>query len=230
MEKRIVTGILAHVDSGKTTLSEAMLFHSGDIRKMGRVDHQDAFLDTDLMEKERGITIFSKQAVMNLDGAQITLLDTPGHVDFSTEAERVLWVLDYAILVISGTDGVQSHTVTLWKLLKKHQISGGCVDFSSENFMEEVAVNDEERMEKFLETETLSDEDIRGMIFERKVFPCFFGSALKGDGVDIFLENFAKYTESFNPEKTPSAKVFKISDDEKGVRLTHTNGGKLQHP
>ena len=113
MEKRIVTGILAHVDSGKTTLSEAMLFHSGDIRKMGRVDHQDAFLDTDLMEKERGITIFSKQAVMNLTDAQVTLLDTPGHVDFSTEAERVLWVLDYAILVISGADGVQSHTVTL---------------------------------------------------------------------------------------------------------------------
>ncbi len=249
MDKRIVTGILAHVDSGKTTLSEAMLFHSGDIRKMGRVDHRDAFLDTDLMEKERGITIFSKQAVMNLGEAQVTLLDTPGHVDFSTEAERVLWVLDYAILVISGTDGVQSHTVTLWKLLKKHQIpvfvfvnkmdisekskstvmgnlqselSEGCVDFSAENFMEEVSVNDEELMEKFLETETLSDEDIRRKIFERKVFPCFFGSALKGDGIDVFLENFAKYTESFNAGKTPSAKAFKISDDEKGVRLTHT--------
>ena len=248
MDKRIVTGILAHVDSGKTTLSESMLFYSGDIRKMGRVDHQDAFLDTDLMEKERGITIFSKQAVMNFDGAQVTLLDTPGHVDFSTEAERVLWVLDYAILVISGTDGVQSHTVTLWKLLKKHQIpvfifvnkmdislksreevmsnlqselSGGCVDFSAENFMEEVSVNDEALMEKFLETEALSDKDIRTMIFERKVFPCFFGSALKGEGVDVFLDNFAKYTESFSPEKTSSAKVFKISEDEKGVRLTH---------
>ena len=229
MEKRIVTGILAHVDSGKTTLSEAMLFHTGDIRKMGRVDHKDAFLDTDLMEKERGITIFSKQAVMQLDDAKVTLLDTPGHVDFSAEAERVLWVLDYAILVISGTDGVQSHTVTLWKLLKKHQIpvfifvnkmdiseksreevmenlraelSGGCVDFSDSNFMEEVAVNDEELMESFLETEVLSDDDIQSAIFERKVFPCFFGSALKGEGVDEFLSAFAKYTRSFASEKT----------------------------
>ncbi len=248
MEKRIVTGILAHVDSGKTTLSEAMLYSSGDIRKMGRVDHQDAFLDTDLMEKERGITIFSKQAVMTLGDAQVTLLDTPGHVDFSTEAERVLWVLDYAILVISGTDGVQSHTATLWKLLKKHQIpvfifvnkmdislkskeeimdnlrtelSGGCVDFTSDNFMEEVAVNDEELMEKFLETETLSDKEVRRTVFERKVFPCFFGSALKGEGVEKFLSAFAKYTESFSSKKSTGGRVFKISEDERGVRLSH---------
>ncbi len=247
-EKRIVTGILAHVDSGKTTLSEAMLYSSGNIRKMGRVDHQDTFLDTDLMEKERGITIFSKQAVMNLDGAQVTLLDTPGHVDFSTEAERVLWVLDYAILVISGTDGVQSHTVTLWKLLKKHQIPvfifvnkmdislksrkeimdnlrtelpGGCVDFTSDNFMEEAAVNDEELMDKFLETEALEEADIQTAIFERKVFPCFFGSALKGEGVEEFLSAFANYTRSFASEETQGARVFKISDDEKGNRLTH---------
>ena len=249
MEKRIVTGILAHVDSGKTTLSEAMLFQSGDIRKMGRVDHQDAFLDTDLMEKERGITIFSKQAVMNLGEAQVTLLDTPGHVDFSTEAERALWVLDYAILVISGTDGVQSHTVTLWKLLKKHQIpvfifvnkmdislktreeimdnlrtnlSSECTDFASDSFIEDVALSDEELAEKYLETETVADADISRAIFERKVFPCFFGSALKGEGVEGFISAFAKYTENFSSEKNTGGRVFKISEDDKGTRLTHT--------
>ncbi len=255
-EKRIVTGILAHVDSGKTTLSEALLYHTGHIRTMGRVDHKNAFLDTDTMEKERGITIYAKQAVMETGGQQITLLDTPGHVDFSTEAERVLWVLDYAILVISGLDGVQSHTLTLWNLLKKHHIpvfifvnkmdislktkeemlvnlkenlSAECSDFVSDSFLEDVALTDEDLAEIYLETGEVKDEYIINAIYERKIFPCFFGSALKGEGVEEFLSAFAKYTADFSSEKSLGAKVFKISEDEKGARLTHLKitGGRL---
>jgi len=254
--KRIAMGILAHVDSGKTTLSEAMLYLSGDIRKMGRVDHKDTFLDTDAIEKERGITIFSKQAVMSLENMSVTLLDTPGHVDFSAETERVLWVLDYAILVISATDGVQSHTRTLWKLLESHgvgvfifvnkmdicekskeqlmeelkrELSDGCVDFESSNAMEEIAVCDENLMHQFLENDAIKKEDISSAIFERKVFPCFFGSALKNEGVEALTHAIGEYTSDFQNNKEFGAKVYKISDDEKGNRLTHMKitGGTL---
>ena len=249
-------GILAHVDSGKTTLSEAMLYLSGDIRKMGRVDNKDAFLDTDAIEKERGITIFSKQAVMNLNNIIVTLLDTPGHVDFSAEAERVLWVLDYAVMVISATDGVQSHTRTLWKLLESHNVpvfifvnkmdiceksteevmndlkcslSQECIDFESTSVKEDVALCDEKLMEKYLEEDTVSDNDIKGAIYERKVFPCFFGSALKNEGVEKFLSAIEKYVIDFKGTDSFGAKVYKISDDEKGMRLTHMKitGGEL---
>ena len=254
--KRIAMGILAHVDSGKTTLSEAMLYLSGDIRKMGRVDNKDAFLDTDAIEKERGITIFSKQAVMNLNNIIVTLLDTPGHVDFSAEAERVLWVLDYAVMVISATDGVQSHTRTLWKLLESHNVpvfifvnkmdiceksteevmndlkcslSQECIDFESTSVKEDVALCDEKLMEKYLEEDTVSDNDIKGAIYERKVFPCFFGSALKNEGVEKFLSAIEKYVIDFKGTDSFGAKVYKISDDEKGMRLTHMKitGGEL---
>ncbi len=256
MMKKAAIGILAHVDSGKTTLSEAMLYKCGQIRTLGRVDHKDAFLDTDLMEKERGITIFSKQAVMELEGMKVTLLDTPGHVDFSAETERALWVMDYAILVISGLDGVQSHTQTLWKLLKRHgipvfvfvnkmdisnftkeelmtqlseKLSSGCVDFENDNMAEEVALCDENLMEQFLETENIEKEDISSAIYERKVFPCFFGSALKLDGVEKLLDALSSFMVTYENDTAFGAKAFKISEDEKGVRLTHMKitGGSL---
>ncbi len=256
MMKKAAIGILAHVDSGKTTLSEAMLYKSGEIRTLGRVDHKDAFLDTDLMEKERGITIFSKQAVMETGGTKVTLLDTPGHVDFSAETERALWVMDYAILVISGLDGVQSHTQTLWKLLARHgipvfifvnkmdisnftkdelmqelgeKLSPGCVDFECENMLEEVALCDEKLTEQFLETENIGEDDISTAIYERKVFPCFFGSALKLDGVENLLDALRKYMVTYENSPSFGAKVFKISEDEKGARLTHMKitGGSL---
>ena len=215
MEK-LVIGILAHVDAGKTTLSEGILYLTGKIRKLGRVDHKDAYLDTYNLERERGITIFSKQAEFELGNRGITLLDTPGHVDFSAEMERTLQVLDYAILVINGADGVQGHTMTLWRLLARYQIptflfinkmdqdgtdkekllaelkkrlSDNCVDFTWEisalqsQFLEDVSVCDEELLEKYLETEEISTEDIQKVIRERKLFPCFFGSALKMTGV-----------------------------------------------
>lgn len=258
--KKIVIGILAHVDSGKTTLSESLLYRSGEIRKIGRVDHGDAFLDTNAIEKEKGITIFSKQAVMRLNNTEITLLDTPGHIDFSTEMERTLQVLDYAILVISGTDGVQNHTETLWQLLIKYNIptfvfinkmdiseiehkklieelqaklDKNCMNFSdteSTEFMEAIAVSDEKVMENFLATEMITDEDISNAIYNRAVFPCFFGSALKLCGVDEFLNVLDKYTKIIPCGETFGAKVFKISEDENGKRLTHIKitGGKLK--
>ena len=258
--KRLVIGILAHVDSGKTTLSEAMLFRSGEIRRLGRVDHGDAFLDTNEIEKEKGITIFSKQAEFTLGGAEITLLDTPGHIDFSTEAERTLQVLDYAVLVISGTDGVQSHTETLWDLLDRYEVpvfifvnkmdissferralmdelkaklSDGCVDFSdrsSVEFAEECAVCSERLMEEALSDESVSDEAVSEAVRDRTLFPCFFGSALKLEGIDEFLEALDVYTrETVYPEGF-GAKVFKISEDEQGKRLTHMKitGGTLK--
>ena len=247
MEK-LVVGILAHVDAGKTTLSEGILYLTGKIRKLGRVDHKDAYLDTYNLERERGITIFSKQAEFELGNRGITLLDTPGHVDFSAEMERTLQVLDYAILVINGADGVQGHTMTLWRLLARYQIptflfinkmdqdgtdkekllaelkkrlSDNCVDFTWENtsgmenstdetaekaedeisdlqsqFLEDVSVCDEELLEKYLETEEISTSDIRKVIKERKLFPCFFGSALKMTGVEEFLHGLEKYCET----------------------------------
>ena len=258
--KKLVVGILAHVDAGKTTLSEAFLYTSGKIRKIGREDNGDPYLDTKALEKERGITIFSKQAVFTYQNLDITLLDTPGHVDFSAEMERTLQVLDYAILIISGADGVQGHTETLWRLLRRYQIpvflfinkmdqdgtdkealmaelkerlSDGCIDFTKEGteaFYEETAMEDEDAMEAFLETGAVSTEKICKMIKERKLFPCYFGSALKMQGVEVFLQGVEKYTiEPQYPEEF-GAKVFKISRDEQDNRLTYlkVTGGSLK--
>ena len=258
--KKIIMGILAHVDAGKTTLSEGILYKSGTIRKVGRVDNKDAFLDTDVQERARGITIFSKQARFAWEDMEVTLLDTPGHVDFSTEMERTLQVLDYAILVISALDGVQGHTETLWKLLKEYEIptfvfvnkmdqpgadknqvladlkrrlDDGCVDFTetdTEDFFEEVATTDEELLEQYLETGEISHDDIRDVIVERKLFPCFFGSALKLEGIEAFLDGISKYTEEMLYDDTFAARVFKITRDEQGNRLTHlkVTGGSLK--
>lgn len=257
--KRTVIGILAHVDSGKTTLSEGMLFCAGEIRRLGRVDHKDAFLDTHDIERDRGITIFSKQAVLSWGDTQFTLLDTPGHVDFSTETERTLGVLDYAVLVISGTDGVQNHTRTLWKLLMRYNVptfifvnkmdisafeqseiteklkkslSDGFVSFSNkdESFFEELAMCSEQMMEQFLGNGSVSDEDIKNAISERKIFPCYFGSALKNEGVKEFLDGLDFYTQAPKYDTEFGARVFKISEDEQGTRLTHMKitGGSLK--
>ncbi len=248
--KRLVIGILAHVDSGKTTLSEALLFGAGEISSLGRVDHKDAFLDTDEIEKDRGITIFSKQAVMNINDTKITLLDTPGHVDFSAETERTLNVLDYAILVISGTDGVQSHTQTLWKMLEhynvptfifinkmdisesdhislidnlKEKLSDCCVDFSNRNedFYENISILDEKLLDEYIQTESIGEKSIKDAILKRKVFPCYFGSALKNDGVLEFLNELSIYTKQKQTGEELGAKVFKIGNDDKGQRLTY---------
>ena len=249
--KKVVLGILAHVDAGKTTLSEGLLYTSGKIRKIGRVDNQDAYLDTNQMEKERGITIFSKQAVFDYKDLQITLLDTPGHVDFSSEMERTLQVLDYAILVINGADGVQAHTKTLWRLLKRYEIpvflfinkmdqqscdkvallsevkkelSDSCIDFTEsvgETFFEEVAMSEEAAMEQFLETGELTHEMIQELIAGRYVYPCYFGSALKLSGVQEFLEGFYQWIQLPSYENEFGAKVFKIARDEQNMRLTY---------
>lgn len=252
--KQIVTGILAHVDSGKTTLSEAMLYKSGTIRSHGRVDHKNAFFDTNTIERERGITIFSKQAVMPLDNTVITLLDTPGHTDFSTETERTLNVLDYCILVISGIDGVQSHTRTLWQLLKRYNVPTfifvnkmDIAQRDKQSLMDDIAANlsdscveltdtdsvvlcSEELMEEFLETDTVSEKNITDAIRNRKLFPCFFGSALKLENIDEFLDALDTYTVM--PDKIDSfgAMVYKITRDDGGNRLTHMKitGGTLK--
>lgn len=247
--KKIVVGILAHVDSGKTTLSEALLYQSGNINKLGRVDHRDSFLDTFSLERDRGITIFSKQAVLKYKDTEFTLLDTPGHVDFSAETERTLQVLDYAVLVISATDGIQSHTQTLWKLLSKYNVpcfifinkmdldnadkkrvitelktkfSDGCVDFSNEDkdeFYENIALCDEALLNQYYETETVKTDDIINCIKDRKIFPCLFGSALKLTGVNAFLDCLYNYTEMPQYGSAFAGKVYKISED-KGQRLT----------
>lgn len=256
----MVFGIMAHVDAGKTTLSEALLYHSGSIRKIGRVDNQDAFLDNYALERERGITIFSKQAQIRLGEQEITLLDTPGHVDFSAEMERTLQVLDYAILVVSGADGVQGHTRTLWQLLKRYQIpvflfinkmdqlgtdkqlllkelqenlSENCVDFSeshSESLYDSLAMCSEEAMEQFLEHEAIEIEEIQKLIQMRQVFPCFFGSALKEQGIDEFLEGIKTYCKVPVYSEEFGARVFKIARDEQGNRLTYLKitGGNLK--
>lgn len=258
---KLTIGILAHVDAGKTTLAESILYKTGQIRKLGRVDHKNAFLDTDALERSRGITIFSKQANFCLNEKEITLLDTPGHIDFSAEMERTLQVLDYAILVISGADGVQSHVQTLWKLLDKYNIpvflfinkmdqqgaeresllnelqnrlNSHCIDFSDkvnkETFMENIAVCDEILLEKYLETENISQEEIRTLIEKRKLFPCYFGSALKLEGVDFFLEGIYQYTNEKNYGDEFGAKVYKISRNQQGNRLSHLKitGGTLK--
>jgi len=271
--KRLVIGILAHVDAGKTTLSEAILYTTGTIRKLGRVDKKDAFLDTYALERARGITIFSKQAVFALGETNVTLLDTPGHVDFSAEMERTLQVLDYAILVINGADGVQGHTETLWRLLKRYHIpvflfvnkmdqpgtdkeallanirkrlDSAVVDFTdvetesgnliytgdgdAEEFYEELAMCDEDMMESYLESGELQAEEVRHTIRERKVFPCYFGSALKLTGVEEFLKGVEIWAETPQYGGEFGAKVFKISRDDQGNRLTHMKitGGSLK--
>ena len=220
--KHLVVGILAHVDAGKTTLSEALLYTTGSIRTLGRVDHRDAFLDTNALERERGITIFSKQAAFSLGDVRVTLLDTPGHVDFSTEMERTLQVLDCAILVISGADGVQAHTRTLWRLLERHKVpvflfinkmdlagadrdallqalqSGldeGCLDCALESFQEDAATLDEDALTEYLDAGALSQQTLSALIQARKLFPCWFGSALKLEGVEEFLQGLARSEE-----------------------------------
>ena len=261
IKKHLTVGLLAHVDAGKTTLSESILYTCGAIRKMGRVDHGDAFLDTFELERSRGITIFSKQAVCTLDDIQITLLDTPGHVDFSAEMERTLQVLDYAILVISGADGVQGHTRTLWKLLEryhiptflfinkmdqpgtdkqllmtelKNRLDGNCLDFSCdrdiEEWQEQLAMCDERLLETYLEEGSVMEEEIPVLIRERKVFPCFFGSALKMTGVEAFLLGIRKYIHMSKYPAEFGAKVFKIARDPQGNRLTYMKitGGNLK--
>ena len=257
--KQIVLGILAHVDSGKTTLSEAMLYRAGVTRRLGRVDHKDAFLDTDALEKARGITIFSKQALLTAGDTDITLLDTPGHVDFSTETERTLQVLDYAVLVVSGTDGVQSHTETLWRLLRRYHVptfvfvnkmdlpgmerqellaqlnrrlGEGFVDFGAEQADrdEALALCDENLMDRMLDAGQLQDADLIPAIARRHVFPCWFGAALKLEGVDALLDGLDRYTRPAPALEAFGAKVFKVSQDEQGVRLTwlRVTGGELK--
>ena len=261
--KRVLNvGLLAHVDAGKTTLSESILYQSGAIRNLGRVDHQDAFLDTDEMERERGITIFSKQAVLTRKDTEITLLDTPGHVDFSAEMERVLQVLDCAVLVISGADGVQGHTETLWKLLTRYGIpvflfvnkmdqegtdcgkllaelksrfSEGCIDFGrvetgAEEVIEEIAVCDEQTMEEYLEKGSVAAASIRRLVAERKIFPCYFGSALHLQGVEELMNGICTYQMQKEYPAVFGAKVYKIARDGQGNRLTYlkVTGGTLK--
>jgi len=244
----VVLGILAHVDAGKTTLSEGLLYHTGVINKMGRVDKKDAYLDTDELEKERGITIFSKQAELSIKDRPVSLLDTPGHVDFAPEAERVLSVLDYCVFVISATDGVQAHTETLWKLLERYEVptfifvnkmdqpdtdktailaelknklSPDCEELHTTAFLETAAAGDEELLETYLETDSLTEEQITAMIRGRKVFPCLFGSALRDEGVEELMEALYAYATPKEAGEEFGAKVFKISRDDKDVRLTH---------
>jgi small GTP-binding protein len=258
--KKLVIGILAHVDAGKTTLSESFLYLNGKIRKLGRVDNKDAFLDNFELERARGITIFSKQAVLEVDDTRITLLDTPGHVDFSTEMERTLQVLDYAILVVSGADGVQGHTKTLWRLLElyripvflfvnkmdqggtdkekiikdlKRQLGDGCIEFGqagTEDYYDQLAMCDESLMEVYLKTGRVEIPPVREAIRERKVFPCFFGSALKLEGVEAFLQGIVQYAGSPSYPEEFGAKIYKIGRDEQGNRLTHMKitGGRLK--
>ena len=256
MGRHIVVGILAHVDAGKTTLSEALLYSAGAKRTLGRVDHGDAFLDTDALERERGITIFGKTALFSVKDTHFTLLDTPGHVDFSAEMERALSVLDCAILVISGADGVQSHTRTLLRLLERYHIPTfvfvnkmdlagadraalmaqlaetlpGCVDFASPDRDENAAMCDESALERFLESGGLDDAALAKLIRGRKLFPVFFGSALKLRGVDAFLDALAAYAPAAEDGGAFGARVFKISRDAQGARLTwlRVTGGTLR--
>jgi ribosomal protection tetracycline resistance protein len=258
--KKLVIGILAHVDAGKTTLSESLLYLSGKIGRLGRVDNKDAYLDTFELERARGITIFSKQAMFEIGETQITLLDTPGHVDFSAEMERTLQVLDYAILVISGADGVQGHTKTLWRLLHmyripvflfvnkmdqngtdkdklikelKKQLDNGCIEFGqvqTEDFYDQLAMSEEIMMETFLEKGHIETSQIKRAVMERKVFPCFFGSALKLEGIEQFMQGIVKYAMIPSHPDEFGAKLFKIARDEQGNRLTYMKltGGRLK--
>lgn len=258
--RRVVIGITAHVDAGKTTLAEAMLYRTGQLRKLGRVDHGSAAMDSHLLERERGITIFLSQAELPLGDMEVTLLDTPGHVDFSAEMERTLLVLDYAILVISGVDGVQAHTRTLWRLLElyrvptflfvtkmdfgrsdrdglmeslRHELGEGCIDFTPtarDRRMEQLATCREDALEAYLDTGMVPEELVRQLVRQRLVFPCWFGSGLKLEGIDEFLEGLARYVEPPAYPAAFSARVFKISHDAQGKRLTHlkVTGGTLR--
>jgi small GTP-binding protein len=259
MMKKITTGIVAHVDAGKTTLSEALLYRAGNIRNLGRVDNGDAFLDTQQLEKKRGITIFSHEAKLTTDVAEVTLLDTPGHVDFAFQTEEVLSVLDYAILVISATDGVTSYAKTLWNLLEKNNVpvfifinkidiagtdkdqaladiqknlSENCLDFSQENqdFYENVASADDKLLEKYLNGEKIADSDIQDLIAQRKIYPVYFGSALKLTGITEFLTCFDKWTKEKEYASDFSARCFKISHDKNRERLSWIKilGGSLK--
>ncbi len=255
--KRLVIGILAHVDSGKTTLSEAMLYRAGALRKLGRVDHRDAFLDTDALERARGITIFSKQARLTLPECEITLLDTPGHVDFSAEAERALQVMDYAILVISGTDGIQSHTETLWRLLERYRVpvfifmnkldlagadraarmselrryfGSGCVDMADPGNIEDLALCSEELLEAVTEGREPTDAQLARAVRERGLFPCYFGAALRLDGVDELLDALQRLTLPLPERADFGARIFKVTRSDSGERLTwlKVTGGELK--
>ena len=258
--RRVVIGITAHVDAGKTTLAEAMLYRTGQLRKLGRVDHGSAAMDSHLLERERGITIFLSQAELPLGDMEVTLLDTPGHVDFSAEMERTLSVLDYAILVISGVDGVQAHTRTLWRLLElyrvptflfvtkmdfgrrdrdclmeslRHELGEGCVDFTPaarDRRMEQLATCREDALEAYLDTGMVPEELVRQLVRQRLVFPCWFGSGLKLEDIDEFLEGLVRYVEPPAYPAAFSARVFKISHDAQGKRLTHlkVTGGTLR--
>lgn len=255
--KHIVTGIIANVDAGKTTLSEALLYQTGNLRNLGRVDNGNTFLDTDQLEKKRGITIFSHQANLEYNNLSLTILDTPGHVDFVTQTEQVLSVLDYAILVISATDGITSHTRSLWNLLNhyhipvflfvnkidistnkasqilsqlKSELDESIIDFSSDNMIEDIAMCDESLFEEYLQINTISDEKILSLISDRVIFPCYFGSALKLDGIDEFLQGFNHWTQEPHYPSNFQAKIFKISHNDKGERLTWLRilGGSLK--
>lgn len=265
---KTVIGILAHVDAGKTTLSEGLLYTAGVLRKLGRVDHGDAFLDNFALERERGITIFSKQANLSWKGLELVLLDTPGHVDFSAETERTLQVLDYCLLVISGSDGIQGHTETLWRLLKRYEIpvflfvnkmdqpgtdrqalmekirdrfGSECIEFGgifekdgirqgNAIHQEELALANEALMEEYLETGAMQDESVARAVAGRQVFPCYFGSALRLEGVEELLEGLRRFTLTKEYPEDFGARVYKISRDAAGNRLTHlkVTGGTLR--
>lgn len=257
--EHISIGLLAHVDAGKTTLAESMLYLSGKLKKLGRVDHKDTFFDTNEIERERGITIFSKQAELIIADKKITLLDTPGHLDFSAETERALMVMDYVVLVISASAGIQSHVMTLWKLLSvykvpvfifvnkmdmpdtdmdymmrelKNVLSDNCICFNNneESMYEDIATGSEDALTEYFETGKVSDSTVSELIKKRLIFPCFFGSALRLTGVEKFMEGLGRYMSApLYPEKF-GAKIYKISRDNKGVRLTHMKvmGGVLK--
>ena len=254
--RRLCVGLLAHVDAGKTTLSEAMLYLSGALRKAGRVDHGDAFLDTDRRERERGITIFSKQARLTWNGCEITLLDTPGHVDFSAETERTLSVLDCAVLLVNASDGVQGHTRTLWRLLEhygvptflfvnkmdlpgteraalmeelRRRLGEGCADFTGDDWAEQAATESEEAMEAYLSSGEVPAELVRPLVAARQIFPCRFGSALRMQGVEELLDLLTEYASARRPKTETAARIYKISRDAQGARLTwlRVTGGTL---
>ena len=257
--KRIVVGILAHVDAGKTTLSESMLYLSGQILRLGRVDHQDAFLDFNQQERKRGITIFSKHVILTWKDVEMTLIDTPGHADFSSEMERTLQILDYAIVVINGLDGIQSHSETIWNLLQHYQIptflfinkmdisslskeellnqiqtklSPQCLDFTNQDshFYENIALINDSLLEEYLSTQRIEDDTLTSLITKREIFPIYFGSALKAEGITTFLDALSTYTQEKEYPSAFQAKVYKITHDENGNRLTHVKitGGTLK--